>query len=276
MATASPCRRLTAQPLCAHRPGHVSLSRGLPPGFASGLRTPNPRSEEAIIDLLTVLRVLVRRFYIVIPVLVIGGATATSIAQDAEPVYTSSASVILLPQTPVVEEPQAPANPYMDFNSSLVMTAQVLAEVHETDATGRSAATELTVEAADRLPTLTITATGPSRDAVTGSVTAVMERLGTTLDGLQERAGVPATQRIRSSVLAEPAVPEASTSHVTRAVVMIAALALFAAVSLALVVESLAGSWRARMGEAPVSTGAGKDTPTRRPDVAAPVVRGAG
>lgn len=223
-------------------------------------------------DLVMLVRLLARRWYVVAATMLVGGVAMVALAQAMEPAYSTSASVILVVPNPEDGDAGTATNPYVDFSGSLSTTTQIVADVvnstqvrQEVAAAGLSPDYE--VVPAERVPTLGISVEGSDADVVARTVPGLVEQAARTLNRLQEAARAPAAGRIAVSTLVPADEPQESTARTTRGLVVVGMLTIVAAVSLALLVEYLSRSARSRSrdGGAPlVSTGV--DAPARPPE----------
>lgn len=203
---------------------------------------------------MTILRILGRRWYVVVPTLAVTAIAVVGLISIAEPEYETSASVILVVHNQGQETPDAgvrETNPYLDMSGSLVTTANVVADVlngqpvrSELYAAGHLSTFE--VLPGDRVPTLSIRAWGPDAERVHQTVEAVMARVGGELTRLQDAVGAAPDRRIAPAVLVPPTPPLGTTAHVGRAAAVTALLGLLATISLALIAENAAASRRER------------------------------
>lgn len=206
-------------------------------------------TEEPTIDLLTLLRILVRRWYVVLPTLAITVLGMTGLARSSEPVYEVSGSMILLVPNQANAAGDVARNPYLDLSGSLVTTAQAVADLlngptvrRELVADGHEATYE--VVPADRLPTLSFRTSSPAPDGAVATAQALVRKAGERLQRLQDAVGAPADQRIAPTILREPSTPVSSSGRVNRGLAAVGVLGALASLSLALIAENLASRTR--------------------------------
>lgn len=165
-------------------------------------------------DILTVLRTIVRRWLVVVPIIIITAAMAFSVGSGIKPEYGMSGTVLLASESGL-----APAT----SDSVAVVTGPVLAEVLRSAAVGKrmadaGAAVPYAVEVDPATSILRVTAAGREGPANIRTVEVVLDSLDEELALLEQTAGVPDRNRASVRLLSRPTgqpgagVPSASGS----------------------------------------------------------------
>lgn len=201
-------------------------------------------------DLVTFLRILLRRWDVVLPGFLLTLVTTFAAGGSVTPAYEAQGSLLLFgPATGTSPRGTAPINPYLNFNSSLESTAVIIAEsmsseeiVRQLADLGATAGYEVT--ATQKTPILTVSARGSSEAQVRHTAQLVLQRVQDELAARQQAAGAPANTLIRSQVLSPPRV-SVQAGNKSRVMAAVAVLGLGTTVLLAFAVENLA-AWRQR------------------------------
>ncbi|MFN2557379.1 MAG: hypothetical protein ABR592_11040 [Nitriliruptorales bacterium] len=209
-------------------------------------------------DFVTFLRVLLRRWDVVLPGVVLTLLTVVAAGGSVAPEYEAEGSVLLLgPSTATSSQGGAVAvNPYLNIPSSLDSTAVILAETLRSEQVMRELAdlganADYEIEPTEKTPILTVTAKGSSMEQVLHTSQLVMQRAQDDLAARQQAAGAPQETFIRSQVLRPPRGTVHSGSK-PRVMAAVGAVGIGLTIMLAFAVETLAG-WRRqrRQYEAP-------------------------
>ena len=196
-----------------------------------------------VVDFFTTLRVLLRRWYILLPCLALTVAGGWFITSSMEPVFESKASVVLL--GPNVGR-EGEVNPYLDFGGSLETTALVLSN----NLSSEPAANRL-FDAGAKGTYLIVTPGGPvvnveakGRNEVEAIQTAnvVVAALADELRVRQEQAGAPQGSFIRAELVVSPETAAFKIGSRLRVLVAVAVLGIAASLSLTFAFESVARS----------------------------------
>lgn len=151
-------------------------------------------------DILTVLQTILRRWLVVVPIVLATAFVALVVGTGTEPEYELDGTVLLV--SGAGASPSAP-------ESSAVITAPVLAEnLRSREASNRLAQAGATVpyviEVDPGTSIMRVTATGPDAEANTRTVDAVLDNLNEELGRLEEAAGVAAGGRATVKLLLQP------------------------------------------------------------------------
>ena len=166
-------------------------------------------------DFATTLRILLRRWYVVVPALALTAAGAYLGMQQVTPQYESSGSLVLLgPATglEVAGEKVPQVNAYLEFGGALATTAEVLSKATLSDASAKKLADagatgeyEVGTGSDGGSPIINIVATGTSPRIATLTVEEITKLLTAELERRQVAARAPRSQFIRVEVVAPPA-----------------------------------------------------------------------
>jgi hypothetical protein len=156
------------------------------------------------LDLWSTLRVLLKRWYLTIPMLALSAILVVAVVGTKPADYKANASLLLL----------APSgggnNPYAQFGGSLSAAAEVLATSMNSSASrqdlqreGVTADWNLALEGGDA-PLLKVETTAPTSEAATRSATIILDTAKKRLATLQSDAGSPTSQLISLSIVDAP------------------------------------------------------------------------
>jgi capsular polysaccharide biosynthesis protein len=205
-------------------------------------------------DFGTLIRILVRRWYVVLPTLLITFLVAYTQVSSVKPEYTATGSILIL--QPAVD-PAAPApttanqNPFAQLSAPLRTTAVVISGVLSdkavhTQISQSGLSRDFTVTVDPDAPVTTITATAGSPKVAVATVNGLMARFTTELQARQTASGVPPTQQLQTQTLSAPTGAEKDSSNRSRAMGAFAVLGVIAALCAALTAENVAGRRRRR------------------------------
>jgi hypothetical protein len=155
------------------------------------------------VDLWDLIRVGARRWYVLLPLLVITGAAAVTVQDGVEPEYVAKSTVLVqdTPRaTPLPAGQQALENPVsalgMTVEAQALAVKAVSGEVRGT-LRAQNLATTYTVEVLnDRVPILTVTARANSAALATATLTSVVNSLDADLQTQQANVGTNASTRV--------------------------------------------------------------------------------
>lgn len=199
-------------------------------------------------DLWTIVKVVVRRWYVSFPVMLAAALAAYSITSKVPSSYQVTGSVILSVPNSAVDTPDGRRNnPYLAFSGSLSITAHALVRVLDSPEERRRFAGEglrrdYVIQTEANFPGIRVAVLG--KDGATAIRTAqrLIELIGQRLTTLEDQSGAPPDQRIGIRVLDPPTSATELPPSVARVAAMIGGLGLAAATGLALVLEALARS----------------------------------
>jgi hypothetical protein len=205
-----------------------------------------------MVDFFTTLRILLRRWYVVLPTLLVAGAAAYYTVQTIPASYEATGTLVLLGPAksgePVPgEPPPAPINPFLELGGSLDVTGDVLTKVMLSDGVvarvakqGGTAPYEVGTGSDGGSPIMNIVATGPDDAEAQNTVKVVAAELAKELQQRQEQAGSPPSQFIRFQEVSLPTKSKALLGSKFRAGAVVAALGLMLTFALAFLVDGIA------------------------------------
>jgi hypothetical protein len=173
-----------------------------------------------------------RRWLLTLLLIVLILALSVAAAMKAPRHYSAESDVVLLPSA-ASTVPNG-HNPYLTYNGSLPMTAQILSYQLMAPQT---IADLLAVNAAGA-PILSVVVTGSNKTTVENTLHGVTAEIATKLSALQ--TGITRDNQITASTLSVAANPSLSTSKTARPVVIVLVLGLVLALAIPLVVDGAA------------------------------------
>ena len=203
-------------------------------------------------DLFTTIRILLRRWYVVLPALLLTAGGAAFTMKAVSPSYEATGAVVLLgPATagaPVVGEPTPPpVNPYLEFGGALETTGEILSRSLMSEATverlakqGATATYEVGTGSEGGSPIVNVIATGPDEADAKRTVSIVIAEVREELKRRQEAAGAPASQFIRVEDVTVPTHATKMAGSTLRAVAAVMALGLALSFGLGFMAEAIA------------------------------------
>jgi hypothetical protein len=199
------------------------------------------------VDFATTLRILLRRWYVVLPALAATGVGVYLAMQAVTPQYESSGSLVLLgPATglEVAGEKVPQVNAYLEFGGALATTAEVLSKAALSDSTAKKLASvgatgeyEVGTGSDGGSPIINIVATGSSPRIATLTVQEIAKLLTAELERRQVAAKAPRSQFIRVEEVAPPAQPKELLGSKLRVGSAVVALGVAVTFSFAFLVE---------------------------------------
>ncbi|GIF13749.1 Wzz/FepE/Etk N-terminal domain-containing protein [Actinoplanes teichomyceticus] len=228
-------------------------------------------------DLGEILRVLRSRWYIVVPMLLLAAGLGAGVYAAVPTTYTTYTMVSLLSApAATTAATQGQDNPFLNFNGSLVATADFLGRrLQSTDTqlelktAGLTEKYEVALAENAQGPFLTLTLTGADRDHLLASANQLAEYAGKTLADIQKQNDVAEKDRIKLTQVIPPQKPQPLTKEKLKYVIVAGGGTAALGLVLAFVVESIARSRRrkalAGAGDAEPATATGAATAT--PDI---------
>jgi hypothetical protein len=173
-------------------------------------------------DLLTTLRVLLRRWYLVLPVALVGLLLAGVVYVRMTPNYEAIGSALL--RNPIgVNQELASQNAYLGYGT-LAVAGRVASDVVSTQAyrqqleeQGFQADYELFLDTSTAAPLIFSKVTAPTEQAAIESVTRTLAEVDLVLRGRQEAAGAPEATWITTDVVSEPEATPVNGSRIRAA-----------------------------------------------------------
>lgn len=198
-------------------------------------------------DLWDLTKVMFRRWYLTLPLVVATVAAAVWIVQTRGPDYEATGHVAVLP--PAIQRVAGPGETTVRVSP---WTQQALAEAARIRLEGgrlretlarEGYAGEWTVEVTGEVPVVTLVVVGPSARAALGTLHRLQDEIDREVQSLQDTYGVPPEERIQSVRYEAGESVSTSASSLRRAVVAAVAAGLVLTVA---VVVSLDGLIRRR------------------------------
>ncbi|GIF05159.1 Wzz/FepE/Etk N-terminal domain-containing protein [Actinoplanes siamensis] len=238
-------------------------------------------------DLGEILRVLRNRWYIVVPLLVLAMGLGVGTWIVVPPSYSTYTMVSLLSAPAATKAAtEGQDNPFLNFNGSLVATADFLGRrlqstdtILELKAAGITEEYEVALAENAQGPFLTLTLTGDDKDHLLASAAQLAQFAGTTLAEIQRQNNVSEKDAIKLTQVIPPQKPQVETKDKLKLVIVAGGGTAALGFVLAFVVESIARSRRrkavpAQAGPAgsPASPASASGAVTVAPDLEGTVV----
>lgn len=205
------------------------------------------------LDFLTAISVVIRRWYIVLPVLLASAFITVNVVKSVDPTYQASGSV-LLASPGLARSPNGPAvNPFTNIDYSSGVVASIVAQLMQ----DRTVKERLVAAGADpnytlstpSAPTISVESTAARPALAVDTVNLVIRGIQDELATRQRDAGGPPETWIRAIVLTSPTEADRLVSGKIRALTALIAVGLVAAVTLAFLTESVSVGRRRRASE---------------------------
>ncbi|WP_341720439.1 hypothetical protein QQG74_12420 [Micromonospora sp. FIMYZ51] len=218
-------------------------------------------------------KLLIRRWYIAGPLLLLTVAATALAAVKIEPNYVATSYVQLVPPSVTPKEDDRrtprPRNPWLDLGlaslgKAAILTVQDQKVVEALKEAGYTDSFTLTLDQA--LPIVSFEVIAPTRDQATATTQELVRRFGESVTALQADYGAAAEQTITTLRLTVGENVTESTSKVKRALVAIAGLGVLLTTALTVLLDAMI---RRRRGRHAAATGAGPghDSPPADPPV---------
>lgn len=212
-------------------------------------------------DLAEVVRVIRKRWYVMVPLLLLTIALTVGVDRAIPTKYQATSELSLLASqsaTAGTEKVPGTGNAFLNFDSSLNETADFLARrLGSSDAANDLAKLGVTetysvaLAAAAQGPFLTLTVTGPKPEHVLTSMNTLTNYTVQQLAAVQEQAAVKPVDMIRSMVIVPPGPPAAQNKTKTQDVLGVAIGGLVISFLATFVVENVLASRRRRRRRVP-------------------------
>ena len=218
-------------------------------------------------DLRSLIRLLIRRWAVVIPTIAITVFVGQEMLSSVEPEFEANGSILVLapPETAVsgttgtsVDDvspsSEVVSNPFAEISAALNTSAFALAQLATNEAereriTASGLSADYDVVVLSDGPILSITARAERPTQAVATAKAVMELIAERIDEREARIGVPPERRLDLEVLSTPTKASELTIARTRAIVATVALGIVATLGAGLLAESWATSeMRVRSG----------------------------
>jgi hypothetical protein len=208
------------------------------------------------VDFLVALRIIARRWYLVIFVLLLTAGAAHAVGQAIAPTYRVTGGAMLVsplpPPDPVAGLNPLNQNPYVRYDFSIgvltAVTTQIMDDIVVRDVVAdRGGRPDYRIDAAgNNVPLVYVTAEDVDEQLAVGTVALVLATMNEELDRRQAEAGAPEGSRVRPIVISLPTKGTELTGSRIRAMLAVSVLGTGGALSLAFLAESRAQSRRRR------------------------------
>lgn len=212
-------------------------------------------------DVVTLFRVLLRRWYVFLPVLFVSAGASVLVVKSIPAQYEVTDGFVMLPPT------NAGGNPFLGMSSSLNGIAEAVAKsmtdvnmVRAMHAEGVTGSYSFDVPATDT--SILVSASGSDPVAVVKSEQIVAKAFENQVIQAQLREGVDPHAVVRVLQMSSPAIPDRLVKSKVRAAVALGALAVAAAVACTVLFESIVDGRRRR----PAPAGPERPDSDRGPD----------
>ncbi|WP_182872788.1 hypothetical protein [Microbispora sp. H10670] len=194
-------------------------------------------------DLMEAVFVLARRWTITIPLLVLTIAAVTAGYLLLPWTYESSGTVVFLTSRQIAEK-NTGGNPYLAFDGSLSITAELVGRAVDDELTAQDLAQhgltgtyETQIPPDSRAPLLKVTVTHSDPAMAQATMEAILKRIPAALDDLQKTNS--SISQVRLSVLTKSKKPERVVTSKIRSLVGVLAVGLMLTVGAPLIIESI-------------------------------------
>ncbi|HEY7483804.1 MAG TPA: hypothetical protein VH912_05020 [Streptosporangiaceae bacterium] len=200
-------------------------------------------------DLLDSVRVLMKRWWLTLPLLALTliGVIGTAIVMPWT--YRSEATVVFLSSQ--LQSKQAGGNPWLAFDSSLTVTAEVVGREMMDERTaaglrqqGNTAKYTVGIASDSTGPVLVIESEGAKPAVVQNTLKALLAQIRTRLDAIQTQGGVNPYARIRLSTVSASTEPQLMAKSKLQLLIMGLAVGLALTIGVPLTVESMVRRFR--------------------------------
>lgn len=207
------------------------------------------------------IQILLRRWYVIVIGLVLAGGTAWVAVAVVPTQYQASANTIFL-LSPNATGVETPSNPYLILDSTLTVTAELVAGIvtsaevkDEMAVDGFTSEYSVAVSPERAAPVLFVTATDIDPLTVVNTVYEATRRIELELARIQEDAGSPTNQAIESFSFSASDEAEALEGSALRTLLAIGVFGVMATILAAFGVDRLDAYRRQRVHEDPFLSG---------------------
>ncbi len=199
-------------------------------------------------DTLMLAAVCLRRWFVVLPVLLLTAVAAVSISRSQVAVYQAGTTVVVLANAtqpaPPADGTAARTNPFARVSSGALVLATAVADQLDTAAVraevaAKGGASDYTVTANPVTPTFDVTVKNPDRALPPATVQQVVVQAQAISKRLQLSANAPADQLLQTLPL-QDGQPQRVSSNTLILVVVVVLVGLLVAISAAVVTEAIA------------------------------------
>ena len=206
-------------------------------------------------DLLSMLGILVRRWYVFLLILAVTAAGLAYLYPRLKPDYQATGALFLSPPNSVIQviqtQPtQIPVNPLLANQTSILGLASTLANAGDSQAEKQLMASQYgltyTIVVDSHAPLITVQGSAQTQDGAITGVEALLQYLSDQLNQIQQLVGAPPNQLVTSKVLYSPQTAVASNSSRYKTLLILGFVGLLVASSLAFIVDGIVISLRFR------------------------------
>ena len=199
-------------------------------------------------DLWSVLKTIMRRWYVSLPLAILTVVGVSFIPQIVKPSYRAQGTALLAVPTFDIEalkqERQERLNPFLSFNPSLNISAEIISRIVNDDAVRSKVDSlgldkEFEVFSQQNIPGVTVISASDSPSVATRTVRYVLDQSISTMEQLQQNADVPKDQFIRMGTISYSKKAEEISARQNRARVGLGIFGLALAAGMALLLEAL-------------------------------------
>lgn len=200
------------------------------------------------------LRLIVRRWYVVVSALVVTVVVAYTVMQSVAPSYRAEGSVLLYAPSSG-DDPTEVVNPFRSFDSSTSVLAAVMVQVMNDPSVRNSVGLAggrpdyVVGLANDGTPVIVMRGTDTDEALALETVHLATDALQQELERRQSDAGAPDEVRIRAIVLTDPDDADLLVGDRIRAFIVVLAIGVAASISMAFLAEGIAQSNRRRAAD---------------------------
>jgi capsular polysaccharide biosynthesis protein len=216
---------------------------------------------------------ILRRWYILVPCLLMSIAAAGATFQMVPPRYETKIQLLLVPPNVPTSATSGPSNPYLNFGPGLLTTVDILAlSVTSQDAAshvaaqGGSAEYRVSRDLNTSGPIVNVSAQDRDPSTATKTANLVVKLLETDLQAAQDRAGAPRSTWIAVQVLTQSPKPERLYKSAIQDALVVAVGGIFVSFALVYLLERRAERRRMTRGPSSHNDRDGKPRMHRPPD----------
>jgi capsular polysaccharide biosynthesis protein len=229
-------------------------------------------------DAVTLVKILFRRWYAVLPLVLIAALLAGVTYKSGKPTYSATYSVIVLPpatqtirpQTQILTPKTISVNPYANAGGSQLLVRVLASRLIRREGLPSEVARLVGVGAVpgENVPVVNVVVTGASYDTVKAAITGLQASAPKLLTDIQTSVGAPDDQLYVAHDFAAPSGPFVQWPQKSKAVIAILGAGGLLATLVAVGVDALAAELRrrraikARLGK-PTAPAGSERTPRR-------------
>jgi uncharacterized membrane protein len=200
-------------------------------------------------DLLTIIAILVRRWYVFFPIVALTVIGLLLITPQLQPEYQASGSLLVVGPKKVTQLVQGKpteiaVNPLLGSGQPLMTTSATLASDASSLAVregikGSGAVLDYTITVDSHAPIITVVDRATTASAAIQAVDILLARMSTRLATLQQEVGAPSSDLVDSKILNGPIDTTILSGSKNRTVILLAFAGLILATSAAFTVDGI-------------------------------------